>query len=54
MTYEVDKLFKNSKQEERYTVLTLEASNYSFIQLVNLLSVLYNSAYSSFLYTVSH
>lgn len=44
MTYEVDELFKNSKQEEGYTVFTPEASNYSIIQLINLLSVLHNSA----------
>lgn len=31
MTCEVDKLFKNIKQEEGYTVFTLEASNYSII-----------------------
>lgn len=52
MTCEVDKLFKDSKQEEGYTVFTLEISNYAIIQLINLLSVLYNSAYSPFLFTV--
>lgn len=39
MTCEVDKLFKNSKQEEGYTVFTLEVSNYSIIQLINLFIV---------------